>query len=202
MVGAEAVAASLCPLYDGAPAPGTLRGVVQVPPVFSERLELVSMSPPLIAALLNGDGTAARREVDVEVPAELTASGAPVLRLRLEQMRARPTLQTWLLRLMVSRAGPRRAVGHIGFHGQPDAGGRVEVGYTVLPAHRRQGLATEACLALFAWAGDAHGVTRFRASVSPGNEPSLAVVRKLGFRQTGTQWDEEDGEELVFERDL
>jgi [ribosomal protein S5]-alanine N-acetyltransferase len=176
--------------------------VVEVPPVLSERLELASMSAPLIAALLDGDERAARRELDVEVPPELTADAARVLRLRLEQMRGRPALRPWLLRLMVPRTGPRRAVGHIGFHGPPDDGGRVEVGYTVLPAHRRQGLATEACQALFAWARDANGVNRFRASVSPGNEPSLAVVRKLGFRQTGTQWDEEDGEELVFERDL
>lgn len=160
------------------------------------------MSPPLIAALLDGDEAAARRELDVEVPLILTADAAPVLRLRLEQLRAAPALQPWLLRLMVPRAGDRRAVGHIGFHGPPDAGGRVEVGYTVLPAYRRQGLATEACRALFAWARDEHGVTRFRASVSPGNEASLAVVRKLGFRRTGTQWDEVDGEEHVFERDL
>jgi len=176
--------------------------VVQVPTVQSERLELVSMSVPLMAALLDGDERAARRELDVEVPPHLTADAEYVLRLRLGQLRARPALQPWLLRLMVPRTGPRRAVGHIGFHGPPDAGGRVEVGYTVLPEHRRQGLATEACLALFAWARDEHCVTRFRASVSPGNEPSLAVVRKLGFRQTRTQWDEVDGEELVFERDL
>jgi len=160
------------------------------------------MSAPLIAALLAGDEPGARRELDVDVPPDLTAGAVYVLRLRLEQMRAEPEQRPWLLRLMVPRTGPRRAVGHIGFHGPPDADGRVEVGYTVLPAHRRQGLATEACRALFAWARDEHGVTRFRASVSPGNEPSLAVVRKLGFRQTGTQWDEEDGEELVFERDL
>jgi ribosomal-protein-alanine N-acetyltransferase len=176
--------------------------VVQVPPVVSERLELVSMSAPLIAALLDADEAAARRELDVEVPPALTADAAPVLRLRLEQLRAAPELQPWLLRLMVPRTGPRNAVGHIGFHGPPDAGGRAEVGYTVLPAHRRLGLATEACRALFAWAANEHGITRFRASVSPANEPSLAVVGKLGFRRTGVQWDEVDGEELVFERDL
>ena len=54
-----------------------------MPAVVSERLELVSMSPPLIAALLDGDEAAARRELDVEVPLILTADAAPVLRLRL-----------------------------------------------------------------------------------------------------------------------
>ena len=42
---------------------------------------------------------------------------------------------------------------------------------------------------------------RFRASVSPGNVASLAVIGRLGFRQTGVQIDDIDGEELVFQLD-
>jgi RimJ/RimL family protein N-acetyltransferase len=38
--------------------------------------------------------------------------------------------------------------------------------------------------------------------LSPDNAPSLAVLEKLGFRQTGVQIDESDDEELVFELDL
>ena len=52
------------------------------------------------------------------------------------------------------------------------------------------------------WAHEQKGIHDFIASVSPGNAPSLTVVRKLGFVQTGEQWDEEDGLELVFERSL
>jgi RimJ/RimL family protein N-acetyltransferase len=37
------------------------------------------------------------------------------------------------------------------------------------------------------------------ASVAPANLASLAVVRKVGFVQTGVQMDEIDGQELVFE---
>jgi RimJ/RimL family protein N-acetyltransferase len=170
--------------------------------VLSDRLELASMSAELMTALLQGDAEAARAELDVEVPADLLAGIGELLRMRLEQIELDPAVQPWLLRLMVPREGPRSAVGHIGFHGPPGADRRVEVGYSVLPAHRSRGLATEACLALFAWAHAEHGITRFRASVSPTNQPSLAVVRKLGFRRTGVQWDEVDGEELVFEGDL
>jgi RimJ/RimL family protein N-acetyltransferase len=49
------------------------------------------------------------------------------------------------------------------------------------------------------WAHEEKGIGRFIASVAPTNDPSLAIVRKLGFVQTGEQWDEEDGLELVFE---
>jgi RimJ/RimL family protein N-acetyltransferase len=95
-------------------------------------------------------------------------------------------------------------IGHAGFHGPPGVNGRkdpeaLEVGYTVFPPFRRQGYATEAVTALMDWAQGEKGIRRFIASVSPDNEPSLAMVRKLGFVQTGEQWDEEDGLELVFD---
>jgi RimJ/RimL family protein N-acetyltransferase len=50
--------------------------------------------------------------------------------------------------------------------------------------------------------GVCHGIRRFVASIGPGNGPSLAVVRRLGFIQTGEQWDDEDGLESVFELEL
>ena len=51
---------------------------------------------------------------------------------------------------------------------------------------------------LLDWAR-AEGIHRFVASVGPGNEPSLAIVRRLGFVEVGRHWDDEDGEELEFE---
>jgi [ribosomal protein S5]-alanine N-acetyltransferase len=98
-------------------------------------------------------------------------------------------------------------IGHIGFHGPPGVNGpakpgALEVGYTVFEPFRRQGYASEAVVAILRWAEAEHGVRHFVASVGPWNEPSLALVRRLGFRQTGTQWDDEDGEELVFELEI
>jgi len=69
----------------------------------------------------------------------------------------------------------------------------------VFPEHRRRGYAEEATRAMISWAGEQPGVRGIRASVSPDNEPSLNLVRKLGFVQTGSQIDEIDGLELVFE---
>jgi RimJ/RimL family protein N-acetyltransferase len=54
--------------------------------------------------------------------------------------------------------------------------------------------------ALLAWA-EAQGIHRFRASVAPGNDASLAIIASLGFHHVGTQMDEIDGLELVFELD-
>jgi RimJ/RimL family protein N-acetyltransferase len=91
--------------------------------------------------------------------------------------------------------------GYVNFHGPPEDRGWVEIGYVVSPEFRRRGYALEAAIAMFEWAAE-QGVRRFRASVSPDNGPSLAMVRKMGFHQIGEQMDEIDGLEYVFEASL
>ena len=88
-----------------------------------------------------------------------------------------------------------------GFHAPPDAHGAVEIGYAVLPAHRRQGYAHEIACGLLAW-GREHGAVRCLASVSPDNAASLATLARLGFVHTGEQMDEVDGLELVHTLEL
>ena len=90
-------------------------------------------------------------------------------------------------------------VGHIGFHGDPKAVGRAELGYSVVPQYRRSGYATEAAQAMMDWAAAAHGVKQFFVSISPDNAASLAMAATLGFKQIGQQVDDEDGLEYVFE---
>ena len=158
------------------------------------------MSPAFIEALL------ADRRAEAEAIGGLRLpEGWPdphderFLRLRLRQMAEDPTVQPWLMRAMVLRDSERPMIGHIGFHGPPDGRGAAELGYTVLPPHRRRGYALEAALGLMAWAGREHGVRLFRLSIAPDNAPSLAMATKMGFRLTGEQMDEEDGLELVYE---
>jgi ribosomal-protein-alanine N-acetyltransferase len=169
-----------------------------IPPIRSRRIDLVSMSPEFIAAVLEGRRAEAETLLGVALPSDYPGERERTLKIRQEQLQQDPSTQPWLLRAIISRQ-PRELVGHINFHAPPDASGAVEVGYMVLPGHRRRGYATEAVEALFAWAYRQHGVRRFIASVSPDNAASLGVIAKLGFVQTGSQWDDEDGEELVFE---
>jgi RimJ/RimL family protein N-acetyltransferase len=181
---------------------------VTVPAISAHRLELVSMSPEVLVALLE------RRREDAQ--AMLGAAIAQwwpdavdtrFLRVRLEDMRRDPGARPWLLRALVRRGTPAEMVGHAGFHGppSPDAAGgspRLELGYAVFPAFQGCGYATEAAAALMAWAQACHGIRHFVASIGPGNGASQAIVRRLGFIQTGEQWDDEDGLELVFECQL
>jgi [ribosomal protein S5]-alanine N-acetyltransferase len=172
-----------------------------VPTIRSARLDLVSMSPGFMRASLDGRLEEAERELGAALPSDWPEGRARTLQMRLDDLAVNPAAQPWLIRAIVLREPERRLIGHIGFHDPPGPERKVEVGYSVLPAYRRRGYALEAVQALFNWATAEHGIQRFVASVGPWNAPSLGLIRKLGFVQTGVQWDDEDGEELVFELD-
>ena len=171
-----------------------------VPAIVTSRLELVSMSPSFLEALLAGRPFIAEGIARLALP-----RGWPDehderwLRVRLREMRDDPDTQRWLARAMVIRRDPSRPMaGHIGFHGPPKDGS-LELGYTVIPQHRRQGYAREAAVGMMDWAAREHAINRFLVSISPDNEPSLALAEKMGFQRIGEQMDPEDGLEYVFE---
>ena len=171
----------------------------------SARLRLRPMSPPLLAAFLAGRRDESARLVGAGVPGDWPDEhDARFLRLRLGELGQAPELQEWIVRAVVLDHPRPRMIGHAGFHGPPGRNGpgkagALELGYTIFEPFRGNGYATEAARALMDWARARHGVEHFIASVAPGNVPSLAVVRRLGFEQIGEQWDDEDGLELVFE---
>lgn len=164
-------------------------------PIKSERLELRLMTAEFIDAVSASDRETASGILGAELPASWPNDDDQwLLGFRRKQMDDANV--EWLVRAIV-RTSDDVFIGHIGFHGPPEDG-IAEAGYTVFEPYRRRGYAEEALRALLAWATEVHGVHRFRASVSPTNDASLALVKKFGFVQTGTQWDERDGEELVF----
>jgi [ribosomal protein S5]-alanine N-acetyltransferase len=170
-------------------------------------LQLISMSPAFMEALLEGRHEEAGGLLGIALPDDPPAPDVTrFLRHRVEQMQRDPEVQRWLARAIVLRESGRVMVGNVGFHGGPgvNAPGHdcaLEIGYGILPGHRRQGYATEAVTALLEWARR-EGIDHFVASVAPDNEPSLAIIHKLGFVRTGEHWDDEDGLEHVFELEV
>jgi RimJ/RimL family protein N-acetyltransferase len=82
-------------------------------------------------------------------------------------------------------------VGLGGFYGPP-ADGSVEIGYSVAPAHRGRGHATEAARRWIEIA-TARGVRPVLAHTLAEDNPSTAVLRRLGFRRTDELVDPEVG---------
>jgi len=164
--------------------------------VNTPRVDLVLLTVDALTALLAGDLDGAGRQLGLDLPPFFLAEGW-LWQIRLDQQIADPASAPWLVRAAVGENGT--VVGHAGFHGPP-VGGMVEVGYTVVPDLRGQGIGHALLAALLREAASQPEVQTVRASVSPENAPSLAVVARAGFVRTGEQWDDEDGLELIFER--
>jgi len=153
---------------------------------------------PALEVLLAGSLEQASDLVGLQLPAFFLTQNW-LWQYRLDQIRADPSAAPWLVRAVFGRPADA-VVGHAGFHGPPDAAGMVEIGYSIVPEFRRRGYGRAAAIQLIEYAAASPDVTRLRASVSPNNVASLALIRSLGFEQSGEQWDDEDGLELVFER--
>jgi len=108
-------------------------------------------------------------------------------RWTLRAVEASPQHAGWWMYYVVldGDAEPRELIGVAGYKGPPADDGSVEVGYGILPAHRRRGYATEATRALIERAFADPAVTRVVAETYPHLEPSLGVMRSLGMTYDG-----------------
>jgi [ribosomal protein S5]-alanine N-acetyltransferase len=166
--------------------------------VLSPRLALIALPGPVIADVLDGGHGAFLEHVGVEYPDGWPSEDRHVLGLRRRQI-GEGVDHRWLLRAVVTRDQPVM-VGRIGFHGPPDPDGMVEIGYKIDAVFRRRGFGLECARQLIEAAERLPEVSRVRASIAPDNTPSLRIAERLGFVRIGSQIDEIDGLELVFER--
>jgi len=177
--------------------------------VRSRRLDLPLMPALLLDALIDDDRAAVAKLATYRVPDGFPARPSEAsdgkgellrfLRFRRDQLAKDPARYPWSLRAIVHRA-EQRMVGFVNFHGAPgvndvNAPDALELGWSVFPADRRKGYATETAKALMDWATDVHVIRRFISATTPDNVASLRVHEKLGFLRTGQIVDGE----IIFE---
>ncbi|MFJ8905096.1 GNAT family N-acetyltransferase [Streptomyces sp. NPDC102351] len=147
------------------------------PVLRSERLSLEGVTPAVAADLsVAGDGGFTWAG---GAPADGTRVGSGITVKQYEDGAFAPE---WGMYVLVRREDDR-AVGAMGFHGVPDAEGRVEIGYDLVVDARGNGYATEALRTLSAWALGQEAADTVVAVVEEGNVPSQKVVTRAGFTE-------------------
>ena len=109
------------------------------------------------------------------------------LALFLRLLEENPSWSGWLgwYAVATGEGEPETLIGSVGYKGPADAGGDVEIGYSVLPQYRGLGYATEMARALVERARRAAGVRRVLAQTTDDNASSRRVLDKLGFVAVG-----------------
>ncbi|GGS68742.1 GNAT family N-acetyltransferase [Streptomyces cinerochromogenes] len=74
----------------------------------------------------------------------------------------------------------RRLLGAVGL--MPEHPGSTELAYWVRPEERGRGIASRAVIAATLWVHDELAVPRVWLEIEPGNEPSLRLAQRVGYR--------------------
>jgi [ribosomal protein S5]-alanine N-acetyltransferase len=91
-----------------------------------------------------------------------------------------------MIRWAIQPLGHDEAVGTVGLLRVSHEHRRGELGYDLARRWWRQGLAPEAAAAVVTYGFAVIGLHRIEAGVVPGNDASVRVLEKLGFREEGT----------------
>lgn len=142
--------------------------------------------PPGVAAGLPADRDRAARELRAELSPDWPQPD--LLDVLPRQARFGPEEAGWGIWAIVVR-DERLVVGDAGFFGPPADDGSIEIGYGIVPSHRRRGYATEAATALIEWALRQPGVQSIVAGCDADNEGSIGTLGRVGFRQTDRRQD-------------
>ena len=167
-----------------APGTGASEPLISIHVLRTERLALVALTPELARAALE-DRAKLRRMLGARVPEAWPGADFARMLPRIARGSEDVSPGVGLTRLIV-HAADETLVGETAFHGPPDASGTVEVGYSIVPAYRGRGLATEATRALIRDSLARPGIRRITAECLDDNTASLRVLEKLGMRRVGS----------------
>jgi ribosomal-protein-alanine N-acetyltransferase len=91
-----------------------------------------------------------------------------------------------MIRWAIQPLGHGEAIGTVGLVRVNHEHHRGELGYDLARRWWGQGLAPEAAAAVVAWGFAVMGLHRIEAGTLPGNDASVRVLEKLGFREEDT----------------
>ncbi len=83
---------------------------------------------------------------------------------------------------LIVRRADERVLGDLGTHGPPDSKGCVEIGYSLAPSTRGQGLGTAAVAAFIQRLAAVPGIRRLTAVTGVENTASRRLLERQGFR--------------------
>lgn len=157
--------------------------------VTSDRLELIAGTVDLARAEIRDRSKFSRMlcaHVPKHWPPPLDSAETMALNLgRLEEAPDQAGWWTWYLVLRKEATGERLLIGSAAFQGPPTSDGTVEIDYSVLKEAQGFGYAPEAVKGLLSWAFEHPDVARVRAVTLRDLTPSIRVLEKSGFVNSG-----------------
>lgn len=158
-------------------------------PIQTPNLTLAVCTLPHLEALIDGEHTFEAQFGLKVIEGYIEFPGA--LEWMRKQLRAGADPAWWSY--LVIHTADRALIGLAGYKGQPDAEGRVEIGYGIAPAYRGRGYATETAQGLIDHAFAQAGVLKVWAHTLAEANASFHVLQKCGLEKIAELDDPDDG---------
>ncbi|MFB1051456.1 GNAT family N-acetyltransferase [Paraliobacillus sp. JSM ZJ581] len=152
-----------------------------MPYVTTDRLKLVTFTIEMMRAALLSNKKLEKittHNVPSEYPMEVYKELLPY---KIERFSQYPEEDEW--EGIIVHKADNVIIGDMGFKGDPDENGEMDLGYSILPKYQGNGFATEMAVAMVQWGLNQPHVKRITASCSNENQASKRVLEKAGFKQ-------------------
>ena len=120
-------------------------------------------------------------------------AGIEAIQFGYDFLKANPEARGWWTYFFI-HVKDNALVGIGGYTGKADESGVVEIGYAIIPAYQRKGLATEAAGGLIDHAFSDTQINRVEAHTLAEHNPSTRVLEKVGMANVGIDHDKDVGE--------
>lgn len=159
----------------------------------TSRLRLIRWQEAHFQAIFENNLTKLGQLLEVETPTAWTTFADMADALPYFHASFKENGNYWGSFFIVHKAD-RRLLGTCGYKGAPDDEGTVEIGYEIEASYRQQGLATETAQGLLDFALQHEEVKKIIAHTLAHENPSVSVLKKLGFQFVEALIDPEDGD--------
>ena len=152
----------------------------------SARLRLRALGQRQLGLCLN-DLSALKRELNLSIARDVIDGNViRALNMKIKKMETADVSRHqwftyWLIVIKEDNAG----VGLVGFKGQPDATGSVEIGYGIAGSYQERGFMSEAVRAMVGWALEQAECQCVTATGVTTNPTSRRLLEKLGAQLVG-----------------
>lgn len=149
--------------------------------IYTERLELKALSYDVLCAIMNNDKIIIEDmgyKMNKNWPSEDIISAFPYFEQKMKSKQIKG-FDIW----MIIKKDSGTIIGDIGFKGEPNELGEIEIGYAIVKDERCKGYCFEAVQALINWAFKHEKVKCIKAECLIDNMPSKRVLEKVGMTE-------------------
>lgn len=150
--------------------------------IYTNRLILVPITYDMVISLLNRECKEIEKlgfKLNSKWPRKDTIDILEILRKTMKKLNEPTGYEVW----MIVRKDNRIIIGDVGFKGEPNEKGEIEIGYGIIYDERKKGFGFEATDPLIKWALSQEKVKTVKADCLVENIGSIRILEKIGMQE-------------------